>query len=65
MTDENLPLMIDSSQAVKMIFGSTDRKYYYRLYEMIEREEIGAKKLGDRWFILGASMKKLIDENTG
>jgi len=64
VTDENLPLMIDSRQAVKMIFGSTDRKHYYRLYEMIERKEIGAKKLGDRWFILGTSVKKLIDENT-
>jgi hypothetical protein len=64
MTDA-LPMMIDSRQAVQMIFGSTDRKHYYRLYEMIEREEIGAKKLGDRWFIPGTAMQKFIDENTG
>ena len=60
MTD--LPLIIDSTTAVEMLFGGRKRKYYYRLYEMIEREEIAAKKIGDRWFIPGKEMQRFIDE---
>ena len=48
-----------------MLFGSTKRKYYYRLYEMIDREEIAAKKMGDRWFIPGPAMQRFIDEQSG
>lgn len=44
-----------------MLFGSGDRKNLYRLYAMIDREEITAKKLGDRWFIPRAEMEKFID----
>ena len=61
----DLPLLIDSRAACEMLFGSADRKHFYRLYEMIEREEIGATRLGDRWFIPKNSMKKFIDEQSG
>ena len=62
---EPLPLLLDSRAACKILFGSNARKNKYRLYAMIDREEIAAKKIGDRWFVPGAAMQKFIDEQQG
>jgi excisionase family DNA binding protein len=64
MTEE-LPLLIDSTQACKMLFGSDQdpRNMKYRLYAMIERGEIAATKLGTRYFIPRAEMEKFINAN--
>ena len=58
---KDLPLLIDTGLACEMLFGSSYRTDLYRLYAMIEREEIGAKKFGGRWFIPRAEMQKFID----
>jgi len=63
-TDTDLPLLIDSRDACLKLFGDASRKNFYRLYQMIDRDEIGAKRLGDRWFIPRREMQKYIDENT-
>ena len=67
MTD--LPLLIPTNDAIEMLFGRTEdrskrRRQLYRLYEMIDREEIGARKIGDRWYIKGSSMKDFVDDET-
>tara|TARA_Y100000588_G_C14209996_1_gene906284 strand:- start:340 stop:537 length:198 start_codon:yes stop_codon:yes gene_type:complete len=59
---EPLPLLVDTGEACRLIFGSRARKNYYRLYEMIEREEIAGTKIGGRWFIPGKAMQKFIDD---
>jgi len=58
---KELPLLIHTGLACEMLWGSSHRTDLYRLYAMIEREEIGAKKLGGRWFIPRAEMQKFID----
>ena len=57
-----LPLLIDSGEACELLFGSKTRKNFYRLYEMIDREEIAGTKIGGRWFIPGKAMQKFIDD---
>ena len=57
----DLPLLLDTRLACQMLFGSGDRKNLYRLYAMIDRDEISAKKLGDRYYIPRAEMEKFID----
>ena len=59
---EQYPLLIDTGEACTLIFGSKTRKNYYRLYEMIDREEIAGTKIGGRWFIPGKAMQKFIDD---
>ena len=61
MTEE-LPLLIDTKRACMMLFGDDRRKNFYRLYTMIDRGEIAARKLGDRWFIPRAAMETFFDE---
>ena len=57
-----LPLLIDTKRACMMLFGDDRRKNFYRLYQMIERGEIGARKLGERWFIPRAAMQQFLDD---
>lgn len=58
MTDDEFPALVDSRKACEILFGSNERKNVYRLYAMIERGDIAARKLGDRWFIPGHEMER-------
>jgi len=44
-----------------MLFGDDDRKHFYRLYAMIEREDIIARKMGRNWFIPRSEMEKFLE----
>jgi hypothetical protein len=57
---KGLPLLIDSKTACQMLFGDDDRKHFYRLYAMIEREDIIARKMGRNWFIPRSEMEKFL-----
>tara|TARA_R110000824_G_C15160378_1_gene671860 strand:- start:1330 stop:1515 length:186 start_codon:yes stop_codon:yes gene_type:complete len=59
-SQHDMPLLVDSKEACKILFGNTNRKNYYRLYGMIEREEIVGTKIGERWFIPGKEIKKFM-----
>jgi len=57
---KGLPLLIDTKSACRMLFGDDDRKHFYRLYAMIEREDIIARKMGRNWFIPRSEMEKFL-----
>jgi hypothetical protein len=61
MIETDLPLLIDSKQACRILFGDDKRKNFYRLYAMIELGEIAGRKLGNRWFIPRSAMQQFLD----
>jgi len=64
MTEELGPL-VNARKSCEALFGSTDRTSAradrYRLYAMIDRAEIKAVKIGERWFIPKAEIERWLD----
>ena len=61
MTDTELTPLVSAVKACEALFGSRGTTDRYRLYRMIDREEIGAKKIGRRWFIPRTEVERWLD----
>ena len=68
MTDpasaEDMPALVDTLSAAQIIFGDSRRKNLHRLYMMIRRDEISARRIGGRWFIPRAAMLELLADTS-
>ena len=48
---EDTSLLVNSTQACSMLFGNSTESTKMRLYRMIKRDEISARKFGRDWWI--------------
>ena len=58
---EELGPLVSARKSCEALFGSTDKADRYRLYAMIGRDEISAKKIGNRWFVPQAEIVRWLD----
>tara|TARA_R100001163_G_C5007952_1_gene154822 strand:- start:293 stop:508 length:216 start_codon:yes stop_codon:yes gene_type:complete len=51
MIDLENKMLFSAKEVCQILFGSTDRTSFYAVYGMIERGDLDAKKVGERWYV--------------
>lgn len=61
ISTEELGPLLSGRKACEALFGSSRKADRERLYAMIDRKEITAKKIGERWFVRQAEVVRWLD----